>query len=168
MKKRDWRYWDACCFLGWLKAEEKQADACRGVIQLATKGELVLVTSAITLTEVIKLKRRAHIPKADAKLVRNFFKNDFIRLRSVDREIAELAQDLIWRHKFLHPKDSIHVATAIRHRLKVFDTFDQNLMKLSGKLGNPPIIINEPDIAYQADLFVDTDKDQTDEQDAAE
>ena len=132
--KRQIRYWDADCFLAWLKAEPEKATSCRGAVTGASKGEIMLVTSALTLVEVIKLKGRQHVTKADAKLISDFFKNEFIRVQNVDRYIAELARNLIWNHESLQPKDAIHVATAVKHEIERFDTFDEKLIKLSGKL----------------------------------
>jgi hypothetical protein len=46
---------------------------------------------------------------------------------------------------------------------RLLDTFDQDLIKLSGKLGDPPIIIGEPNMPYQHDLFVKTGGEETSE-----
>lgn len=51
------RYWDSDAFLGWLKAEPDKIDECRGVIRAAENGDLRLVTSSLTLTEVITDRR---------------------------------------------------------------------------------------------------------------
>lgn len=151
--KAEKRYWDSNCFLGWLKGEEDKEAACRGVVEAAKKGTIIIVTSALTLTEVIKLKGKSPIPPSDAKIVEEFFKQSYIRVQNVDRFIAEFARKLMWEYKSLKPKDSIHVATALRHHLTIFDTFDTGLIKLDGKLGNPPLRIGNPDYPYQEELF---------------
>ena len=144
-----YRYWDSCTFLGWLKQEEDKVDECRNAIRAAEKGDIKLVTSAFTLTEVLKLKGEEPIPPGDAEKVRGFFANEYLVLYDVDRAIAERAQDLVWFHGVL-PKDAIHVATALTTGTAVgieqLDTFDGPLIALSGKLGDPPLKIGRPDL----------------------
>jgi hypothetical protein len=43
-------------------------------------------------------------------------------------------------------KDSIHVVTAIDAQVDQFDTFDGPLIRLSGQIGNPPLVIGPPNI----------------------
>jgi len=47
------RYWDACTFLGWLKGEDDKIAECRSVIEEAVSRKLQIVTSALTLAEVL-------------------------------------------------------------------------------------------------------------------
>ena len=47
------RYWDTNCFLGVLKKEADKETACRAVIREAEAGKLRIVTSALTITEVL-------------------------------------------------------------------------------------------------------------------
>ena len=143
------RYWDASCFLGWLKEESDKVKECHGVIKAAENNDIKIFTSAFTLVEVLYLKHNNPIPKEDAEKVKSFFENDFIRTVAVDREIAKTAQDLVWDYK-IKPKDAIHVATALYMEIKIIDTFDQNLInKFDNKIGNPPIKINRPHYIYQ-------------------
>lgn len=59
------RYVDSDVFLGWLKNEPDKVDECRTVIKGAEAGNVKLVTSSITLTEVIKLEKGREIPADD-------------------------------------------------------------------------------------------------------
>jgi predicted nucleic acid-binding protein len=59
-------------------------------------------------------------------------------------EPAELALDG-WNHK-VKPKDAIHVATALDAGVGQFDTFDGDLIALSGQIGNPPLVIGRPNL----------------------
>ena len=52
----DRRYWDSDCFLAWLQSEEGKADACREVLEAADEGKILLITSALTLAEVLYLR----------------------------------------------------------------------------------------------------------------
>jgi predicted nucleic acid-binding protein len=76
--------------------------------------------------------------------LRLFFQHEYIVLRAVDRFIAEQARELIWKYG-VKPKDSIHLATAIRWRIPTIDSFDDTDMgSLDGKLGDPAIRIGHP------------------------
>lgn len=151
------RYWDSNAFLGWIAHEPDKADECRGVIRAAEKGELRIVTSSLTLVEVIKLKSHAPISRENEARINDFFKHEYIVVRQVDRATAEYGRELIWAHGF-HPKDSVHVATALMARVPFLDTFDGKLIAKSGKIGEPPLIIARPNVPEQlsmVDLPVD-------------
>ena len=125
------RYWDSDAFLGWLKEEEDKVEACRAVLEEAEAGRVLLVTSALTLAEVVKLRRRPPIEKAHAEKIQAFFKRSYISVRNVDRYVAETARELVWEHG-LDPKDGIHVATAVRFHIARLETFDGDLIRFNG------------------------------------
>ncbi len=146
------RYWDSDCFLGWFLAEPDKVEKCRGVVQAAQTGEVEIVTSALTLVEVIKLKGHASLPAQREETIRSFFENPFILLRNLDRPVGEYARRLIWEHSFLKPKDAVHVATALLSAVPVLDTFDADLLRLDGRLGDPPLRIGHPQGTVQTSL----------------
>jgi len=152
----DRRYWDSCAFLGWLSNEQGKAEKCEGVLDAAESGSIEIVTSALTLTEVIKRKGDKPIPKESEDKIREFFENPWIIVRDVDRFIAEDARNLIWAHSGLSSPDSIHLATALSLKLSHLDTFDDKLIALSGKLGNPRLVIGHPNVPHTPDMFPGT------------
>lgn len=152
----DRRYWDSNAFLGWLNAESGKVDKCADVLEAAEEGRIEIVTSAWTLTEVIKKKGEKPIPKESEQKIRDFFENPWIIVREVDRFVAESARDLIWRHGLKGP-DAVHLATALRLGLTVMDTFDDDLIKLDGKLGRPPLRIGHPHVPHTPDIFRGTE-----------
>lgn len=158
----DLRYWDAVTFLGWFNEEPDKVKLCSGIVDLAENGQVKIVTSAITLTEVIKLKGRPRLTKEKEDIIKRFFEQPYISIRNVDRLIAELARSLIWQYPSLNPKDSIHVATAMKYKILVLDTFDEDLIKLDGQLGSPPLKIGHPPfMPVQESLgFKKTEKDE--------
>lgn len=150
------RYWDSCLFLAWLKQRPDHLPQCNAGLQKARAGELVIVTSALTIAEVLFLVRGEIPVSADTRAqIRGFFENEFIVVRELDRRIAERAQDVIWDFQVDH-KDAVHVATALTVRetslgLEQLDTFDSDLAGLSGKLDGLPI--GPPN--FQLDLMSD-------------
>ncbi len=147
------RYWDSACFLGWFNDEPDKIGACAPVIEAAEAGELQIVTSALTLTEVIKLKGHPSLPAEREETIRRFFENPFLVIRNVDRQVAEFARHLIWTHSALKPKDSIHIATALLSKVPALDTFDGGMITLDGRLGDPPLRIGPPHMERQGELF---------------
>lgn len=135
--------WDSCAFLGWLKQEPDKVGKCRRVIEEAERGKLVIVTSTLTLGEVLWLTGKDPIPKADRMKVRQFFQHSWIVLYELDRKIAEASQDVVWDYG-VKPKDAVHVATAIDADVACLETFDGPLLARSGTNGNPPLTIHEP------------------------
>jgi predicted nucleic acid-binding protein len=106
-------YWDSSVFASYLNQEQVE-DRCRTVEELLTEaraGRFEIVTSTITLTEVLRVDGAKKITeKQETKLV-EFFEFPFIKLYVADREVCERARIYVWRHGF-RPKDSIHIATA--------------------------------------------------------
>ncbi len=143
----DYRYWDSAAFLGWLNNEAEKVPHCRPVLEAARAGTIVLITSALTIAEVLWLKNQPKLPAARATEIEAFFQHRWIVIREVDRFIAEDARRLDW-DKNVHPKDAIHLATALRQDVAIdqFDTFDGDLIKLSGKIGDPPLTIGYPNL----------------------
>ena len=148
----DLRYWDSGVFLAWLLPEADRRAACESVIRAAEHGDVRIVTSAITLTEVIRLKDHPPLKRQQESKINAFFKHKYIIVRALDRPIAEFARQLIWEFPALKPKDSIHVATALRSKTPVVDSFDNDLLKLNEQLGSPPLRIGSPHVPVQLEL----------------
>ena len=143
----DYRYWDSATFLGWLSEEPDKVPEIKPVLDAAEAGTVMLVTSALTIPEVLWLRGHKKMPAEQAHKVEAFFKHGWIVVRELDRFIAEDARALVW-HKNVRPKDAIHLATALRQEVAIdqFDTFDDGLIKLSGTLGDPPLTIGQPNL----------------------
>lgn len=73
------RYWDTDCFLGWLQSESDKEDMCRAVLESAEKGNILIVTSALTIAEVLMLRGRKPISKRDREKVERFFQMSISR-----------------------------------------------------------------------------------------
>lgn len=130
------RYWDSCAFLGWLKGEEDKRAECQSVLEEAVSGKIEIVTSTLTLAEVLWVKKpppAQKIAKEDRGKVRAVFESEWLVLYELDRRIAERAQDVVWDHD-VQPKDAVHVATALSAEVDQLETFDGGLLDRSGQI----------------------------------
>lgn len=142
-------YWDTDCFLDHFQAERGKAEKCDGVLERAERGDVLIVTSALTIAEVLWMRGGPRLTKDKAAIVQKFFRRSYIRVVNVSRKIAESAQLHVWDND-IRPKDAIHVATAIAFGAYALETFDAGLIGKSGTVGNPLLLIREPQAAAQA------------------
>lgn len=126
------RYWDSGCFIAWFKEETGRVDTCGAILNAAEGGDIELVTSAFTITEVVWPKGREKLDARLRKMVTDFFRQPWIIMVQVDRLLAEEAQRLVWE-KSVHPKDAVHVASALRAGVYSLETYDEGLIKLTGR-----------------------------------
>jgi predicted nucleic acid-binding protein len=136
-------YWDSNSYLGWLQEEADKVKLCKGTIERAEAGEVLIVTSALTVAEVLWLKGGPKPPKDKLTILRRFFRRSYMRVVNVNRAIAESAQEVIWANG-IKPKDAIHVATAVTLKIPFLETFDDGLLSHSGKIGDPVLAIRKP------------------------
>lgn len=143
MSDKPARYWDAAPFIAWLKPEPWRKPACEGWLDQAEKGKLTIVTSTVTLMEVVKLDHSdiLNLAPETAASIEGFFRNSWISLRTVDAEIGEKARGLMWDHG-IRVRDAIHIATALRYKIPFLDTYDEGLIKLNDLF--PEITIGQP------------------------
>jgi len=144
-------YWDSNAFLALLQNEPDREAACRDTLAAAQKGDFLIVTSALTLAEVLWLKGAPRLTEDKADLLNRFFRRSSMRVVNLDRTIAQRAQRLVWESG-IRPKDAVHVATALQYECKVLETFDQPLIQKG--LGLEDIEIREPQPAAQGTLGV--------------
>lgn len=144
-------YWDSDAFLGWLQEEEGKVDLCRATLERAKSGEVLIVTSALTMAEVLWMKKAPKITQDKADIVQRFFRKSYIRVHNVTRAISEQAQLLVWQHN-IKPKDAIHLATAVHLKVSTLETFDRGFIGKSGLVGDPLVTIHKPQPATQGTL----------------
>ncbi len=136
-------YWDSDAFLGWLQNEPGKVELCKGTIERAEAGEVLIVTSALAMAEVLWLKGAPKIAQDKLVILRKFFRRSYVRVINVTRTIAEEAQEVVMLHG-IKPKDAIHVATAVNLRIPTLETFDKDLIAKTGTVGAPPLAIRKP------------------------
>ena len=150
---RDQFYWDSNSFSGYLNGEPEKVVDCEPVLKEAEKGHLLLVTSALTLAEVLFIRHGPKLPPEKREIVATFFKADYITVRNVTRATSELARDLFWDHS-IQPKDAVHIATAILFKIPIFHTFDSELLAKTGISINGHVLrIEKPHVTHQPDML---------------
>ena len=106
----------------------------------------MIVTSALTLAEVLTVKNEQPVGPEMREKVEKFFRSEFIAVENVSRRIAEAAREVVWTHR-VKAKDAVHVATALHARVEALHTFDGDLIKRSGLVGVPPLVVCRPVVA---------------------
>ena len=139
-------YWDANAVLGFLKGEPDKVAACTEVVKRAKGDQIKLWFSAIVQVEVLHLGRKLglEIPPEDREKITRFFDEPFVQLVQADRWICRDAQEFFWLNPAMGWKDSIHLATVLRHKIPVLHTYDPDLLSFNGSFGDPPVKICEP------------------------
>ena len=138
-------YWDTCVFLAWIKAEtcwpQDVTDGIQQTVDEWSSGKVVIVTSSITLLEI--LSSQLSIVQKDE--ITKAFARPALQLVDLDRRIAGKASvirqfydDRVFKPdgsvesgRIIGMGDAIHLATALSlDRLSEFQTLDG-----SGKQG---------------------------------
>ena len=137
------RYWDSSVICALLNEEKDRAPDCVNVINGAKAGKVQIIVSALAIAEVLKYRQNKPIRKDDRQKVIEFFQHQFITVVTLDRWIAFKSQEVHWDHN-VPPRDAVHVATALRARVNVMESYDgDDLLAVSGKIGSPPLVIRK-------------------------
>lgn len=135
-------YWETSPFVAWLNREQGRFETCDAILKEGEKGNVRIVTSAITLVELYgySLKDLAEgrvtqqeVQRAE-EWVAELFKAEFLEVVSVDRFIArrahELRRDIVLLRR--KPIDTIHLASASMTGVEELHTYNnQDLWGLS-------------------------------------
>lgn len=169
----DAAYFDSCLFIELLQqADPKRFAACECLRLEAVAKKLIIVTSAISITEVNKLPESKALREEQSKQILAFFQNPYIAVRPVDRHTAEFAHELTRTHGLTN-LDAVHVATAVINKVPVLYTYDNPKTKRRGlirhhlKIGNPPLRIEMPPDPLAGSLFDEKNRAKDDEGDSA-
>lgn len=142
-------YWDACVFLAWINGEPGRATVVDSLLRSARAGDLEIVTSVISITEVAlaanEKKSGALSPASLAAIDALWEPPSPIKLVEVHRLIATDARNLMRQATpdglALKPPDAIHLSTAPRGSCNEFLTYDPKLHKYADMIRLP---VREP------------------------
>lgn len=160
-------YWDSDAFLQIINRDgtAEQLQGCDDVWAACQKGTTHIVTSTLTVAEVIHKRGVVKMDPVHRPLVNNFFRQSFISLKPLTREIAELARDVVWDSNIL-AKDAVHVATCAFFRYRELHSFDKNLVGKNDILVNGfTISVKHPNAQRQSEMTLESRQDdENDEQ----
>jgi predicted nucleic acid-binding protein len=142
-------YWDSCLYIACIQKERGRYPVLKAIIKMAEEGDIELVASTLVIAEVVKLKGLTISMARQAKKIREFFENPYIKVRALDRATAEDAAEIV--RKFgLKPEDSVHIATALATKCRCLQTYDGEkggpgkMLAFDKKIGTPPLSIVLP------------------------
>ena len=142
-------YWDSCVYISCIQETTGRIDTLRKIIKQAEDGDIVLVASTFIIAEVVKIKDCVLTSDEQADKIKEFFDNDYIKVRDLDRKTASMANEIARVHS-INPADAVHLATALRWQCDSFQTYDgekggpTKLLAFDGKIGRPPLKIELP------------------------
>lgn len=159
-------YWDSCVFIAWLQDEPQPQEVMDGiadVVAAVDSDKVILVTSTVTLTEVLDCT----LTPLAAKQFEDLFKRPNVQQISLDHRIAKLSQQIrSYYHNQAGTKvwtaDAQHLATAIMMNCDEFHTLDgfkrdkkvSRLLSLGNVVaGGYPLKICIPPASPQTSLF---------------
>lgn len=149
MQKTRIYYWDSSCFIAFFKPESGRVDAVTQFLDEAEAGEVIIVTSFMTLTEVLKIGDTKPTTREAQQKIARFFQKTYFEWVNFDRRIAESARDLIWKHDGLKSKDAVHIASAVEAtiqgvHLDAVHAYDGAFASLSRKISGLKCKMEQP------------------------
>jgi predicted nucleic acid-binding protein len=120
------RVWDPCVITDYLAGKQNAAAEARPIVEAAKRGQTQIWVSTFAEVEVAYLAGMTD--EQSERVITEFFEQDYIVRVSVDPFVSESARQLI-RATHISGKDAVHVATAIRWEVPIFETFDEKLLK---------------------------------------
>ena len=156
MTASDRRGWDACCIIALLREEREHLSALRNIIEDAEHGRVEIVVSTVAIAEVVRAKcpTMTGLDLSYKEVVRDTFKKSYVIVVPLTEWVAEKARELSWS-RGIHPRDAIHIATAIHAKCPVLETADGDLItKCSGIEGlevRKPKWIGTPSVFDEGD-----------------
>lgn len=150
--------WDSCVIIDALQGTGKKLDLS-ALVKRGQDGHLQILISELSIIECSHLKA-SNLPKDDQhKLLDAWFESPFIIRQAIHPGITRRAIAIARQHE-LTASDAIILATAEYRKVGVLHTGDgkgkkqgKKLLPLSGKIGDPPISIMEPDAIEPGKLF---------------
>jgi predicted nucleic acid-binding protein len=162
MAKTPLIYWDACAWLGLLNKEAAKHRELDIMWQRGRRGEVRILTSALSMVEVFKKKcegldAKPLTDETEAEIAALFEEDHVVRVQ-LEPNVATQARKLLREHLELKKApDAIHLATALWWNCDEMQTYDHdNLIGLSGKIPRRDgllLTICMPDATTDGPLF---------------
>ena len=143
-------YVESSVFIAFIKGEKDQGpkrdqDAKAifdTIIDNAKAGRFKIITSALTIAEVFKNKKNPQLTEQQDEDLRPYFREDYIQIVEIDREVGERANELCRTlqadqpsgFKSLRPNDGIHIAAAEKAECDVVLAWDPDFISQAPRL----------------------------------
>ena len=120
-------YWDSCVYLDFLRGGHPNQAHLRAVLKDWEAGKVTLVTSTLTIAEVLYVpgvQPAVRLDESRREDLIDLFRptgDRELTLVELTRPIAEAARDLCWS-RGIRPKDAVHVASALAASCPVLHT----------------------------------------------
>ena len=153
-------YWDSCVFIALIsnlmtsQATDRRWH-CQRFFDDAINGRIEIVTSVITIAEVVRAEAvpgtpTNPVPQVIRQKIEDLFNEPYLQLVHVDTARAAEARDLTWQFPQIKYPDSMHLACARYAQVDARHTYDgegkqTGLLSFDGQIGNPPIRILVPE-----------------------
>jgi predicted nucleic acid-binding protein len=121
---------DTMLFVYHFEANERFGEQAGALLAAAEQGRCALVTSVLSLLEVLVIPKRREMTEL-CQRYREFFSSfPNLAVQPIDAEIAEIAAELRAAHSIRTP-DALHLATALHARVDAFVSEDRGLRRVS-------------------------------------
>ena len=139
-------YWDANVFNALFGREDGRVETCEAIERSVREGNVLIYTSTATFVECVWIKGlERRLNPTHESVISKYFQHKFIRPVICDRQISDSARSLLWKfYPGLKSKDAIHVASALFVGVDVLHTYDDFLIGMYGKIGEPSLTIVRP------------------------
>jgi predicted nucleic acid-binding protein len=117
---------DTMLFVYHFERNEQFGEPAGALLAAAEQGRCRLVTSVLSLLEVLVIPKRRGMEELCQRYRELFGSFPNLEVRPVDAQIAEIAADLRAAHAIRTP-DALHLATALQARADAFVTEDRRL-----------------------------------------
>ena len=124
--------WDSSVLIDWMKGDNQDRMKRIGVVVASVEHDSYrIVVSTLAYVEVLE----SAMPEGTMKMFQQFMQNrKQVEVVTVDIRVARKAQLIRNKsRKQLSTPDAVHIATAIVSGAELFHTFDDGLLRLSGK-----------------------------------
>ena len=152
-------YWDSCVFIALIsnlmtsQATDRRWH-CQRFFDDAINGRITIVTSVITIAEVVRAEVEPGtpvnpVPPDIRKKIEDLFNEPYLQLVHVDPARTAAARDITWQFPQIKYPDSVHVACARYAQVDAMHTYDGDgkqtgLLSFNGRVGNPSLQIVVP------------------------
>ncbi len=120
---------DTNVFLYAAGAEHPQRSPCQEVLRRVARGEIEATTSSEVVQEILYVLTRRGLRHEALQLARNILKM-FPAMLEVGPKEMDTACDLLEATPQLPPRDAVHAATMLTHRVSTIITVDEHFENL--------------------------------------